>query len=146
MVRSILAIIAGFVCAFGTIIATDFSLLAVLPKTFAEGGPGTAVLVALLGAYAVGSALGGYVAAFVAGRSEIKHSLTLGLVFLALGLASVVCFKLMPQPPPGSEAAAEMQPPPLWFGVATLVQVVPVTVLGGCLRVWQKLCRPGHSA
>jgi hypothetical protein len=142
MFRSIFALIAGVVCTTLAVVALDF----VLMVAFGKEGPGGGGLLVLLGSYAACSALGGFVTALVAGRSEVRHSLSLGLVFLTIGLASTAFFLLVPQAVPAAEAGAAAQQLPPWFAVVSLAQVVPATVLGGCLRVWQRLLWPGRSA
>jgi hypothetical protein len=71
----------------------------------------------------VNAAIGGYVAALVAGRSELKHALAFGAVLTVAGIIALVFSA-------GNE--------PLWYQLARTCFALPSTTIGGSLRAHQQ--------
>ena len=74
--------------------------------------PLSAFLVVIAG-WILGSLVGGWLTARIAGASGIRHGLVLGALLTCAGIANNL-----------------MIPPPLWFWCASLVVFVPVAYLG----------------
>jgi hypothetical protein len=96
-VRSILAVIAGFLAMMAVVIVC--TLLSVMIFHLKSGHP-TPVYLALNVVYSLGAAvLGGWVAGRIARRSPIGHGIALGVVMLAFSI-----FQLL-HPAPGQPFA-----------------------------------------
>src|SRR5262245_14728026 len=136
MLRSVLAVVVGFVAASVVMIVVEslngrvfYPELArqaegvtdrqALRQIFA-GAPVGALLVVLLG-WVLGSLVGGLATARFGKSSPVGHALALGVVLTLAGIANNL-----------------MMPPPLWFWVAGLVVFVPVACAGALLA-------PGRS-
>src|SRR6266849_268701 len=121
MLRSILAVIVGFVLAMVLAFGTDALLVLALPGTFSPDRPTpTAFLILILGYVFFYSVVGGYVTAVVAGRAEMKHSLALGVILMALGIVSVLWAVLIP-----ADASHAGEQPPLWWAVCCIALALP---------------------
>jgi hypothetical protein len=82
-IRSILAVIAGYVAM--AVVVVILTLLCVAIFHLQSGHP-TPVYLALNMAYSLAAAaLGGWVAARIAGRSPVAHGVALAVLILALG-------------------------------------------------------------
>jgi hypothetical protein len=142
VLRSILAVVVGFVVAMILAFGTDYLLVLALPGMFPKDQPTpTAFLILSLAYLFLYGILGGYLTAAVAGRAELKHGLALGLVFLALGVISTVFTLLAPA---GSRPPDET--PPLWYVACCLALSLPGPLAGGWLRALGKgksLAGPG---
>jgi hypothetical protein len=131
IIRSILAVVAGFVVASAVMMAVEavngrylypeLGKLAegvtdreVLRSIFA-GAPAGAFLVVILG-WVLGSLAGGCVAAWIGRRAPVGHALVLGGLLTLGGIANNL-----------------MIPPPLWFWVAGLVVLIPAAYAGARL-------------
>jgi len=131
VVRSVLAVIAGFVAASAVMILTEsingHVLYPELGKA-AEGmtdreavralmatAPTGALLVVLLG-WALGSFVGGFLTARIGRNSPVAHALVLGLLLTLAGIANNL-----------------MLPPPVWFWLPTLVAFLPAAIVGARL-------------
>jgi MFS family permease len=131
VVRSILAVIAGFVAASavmmliemvnGRVLYPELGKLAegvtdkeVLRALLADAPVG-AFLVVLLG-WGLGSLLGGFLAARIGWNSPVAHALVLGVLLTLAGIANNL-----------------MIPPPGWFWIPTLVVFLPAAYLGARL-------------
>lgn len=128
IVRSILAIIAGFVVIGALSFGTDAALMAagVLPP---HGQPvSTPLLLLAQGYVAVYAIFGCWLAAYLAPSHPMRHALILG----ALGLA----FNLM-------NAAALWNLYPKWFTILSLALVMPYAWIGGRLR--ERQLSPGMA-
>ncbi len=125
MLRSILAIIAGSVTWAVTALGADGILMAAFPAWFGEGGRVESVPVLLLMMFysLAFSALGGYVAAWLARRAEVKHAFILGVLQLAMG--AVASYQMW-------------DTAPAWWHLTFLPLVLPANVLGGFLRASRK--------
>jgi hypothetical protein len=129
MVRSVFAVIAGFVLVFVLSVGTDGLLMLLFPGQVAEhGSPGTGLLLLVLGYCFAYLVVGGYVTGWIAGRAEVTHGVVLGGLGLVVGLAMTLpaLLGLVPVPP-------EQSLPP-WYAVACFLSAITGPTLGGCLR------------
>ena len=131
VIRSIPAVIAGFVAASAVMMAVEtvngrllYPELAKLAeglkdreaiKEVLAGAPVGAWLVVVLG-WVLGSLAGGFLAAWISQKAPDVHSLVLGGLLTLAGIANNL-----------------MLPPPLWFWILTLVVFLPATYLGARL-------------
>jgi hypothetical protein len=67
-------------------------------------------------------AAGGYVAAWVAGRSEARHAVIMGMIQLAMTVGAMIAL-------PGNA--------PLWFWIAGMALMAPAAWCGGIIRAKQ---------
>ena len=119
-IRSILAVIGGYLIMAGCIGAVNGLIMTLFPRMVGGGSsPTLAYLIVNLASGAGFAILGGYVTALLAKRSEIKHALGLGGLALFLGVVSLIMYY-------GRQ--------PLWYQIALLVIVLPSVLLGGILR------------
>lgn len=129
--RSILAVVVAFVAASVVMMAvewvnghylnpelgkaaegiTDREAL----RALLAGAPAAALLVVVFG-WALGSLAGGFVAAWIAGRTPAGHAMMLGGLLVLAGVANNL-----------------MIPPPLWFWIAGLVVLLPAAYAGAHL-------------
>ncbi len=117
MMRSVWAILAGFILIGLLVFGTDAILRTISPGSFNEGG-GTrnlAILIVQMVYSAAYGVIGSYVAASLAPSSPMKHALILGVigVFAAAMLWGHV---------------------PSWFLIINVLLVLPFAWLGGRLR------------
>ncbi len=133
VLRSVVAVLAGFIVASVVMMAVEFanghlfhpdlaraaegvtdreSLRALL-----EQAPVTALLVVVAG-WILGAVAGGWIAARLATRARLGHGLTLGVLLTMAGVASNL-----------------MLPPPLWFWVVSLPVFLPAVYLGARLAL-----------
>jgi hypothetical protein len=117
MIRSALAVIAGIV----VLTATSFAIEALVRPLMGGGMSGRSLPESIfqLAYTAACIAAGGYVTAWVAQRSEVRHAAIMGAIEVVLTLMAMQAF-------PGKA--------PLWFWIATLVITVPAAWVGGLLR------------
>lgn len=129
--RSIAAVVAGFIAASivmmliesinGQVLYPDLAKAATGIKdrdtlrTLLATAPMGAFLVVLAG-WMLGSLIGGWIAARLAGRATVWHGLALGALLTLAGLANNL-----------------MLPPPLWFFIASLLLLLPATYVGARL-------------
>ena len=121
MLRSILAVAAGFALWTVLWLGSNGLTAAAAPDAFNPDGSTDAVglLLLFLVLSVVFSVVSGYVTALVARRKEAQHALYLGLLLLAVGLfVQVQVWDLMP----------------LWYHLLFLVLLVPAALVGGRLR------------
>lgn len=127
-VRSILAVVVGFVAASLVMMAVEMVNGRVLyPELgkMAEGvtdreavrailatAPVGAFLVVLLG-WALGSLVGGFLAAWIGSHAPHGHAIVLGVLLTLAGIANNL-----------------MIPPPVWFWVPTLLVFLPAACVG----------------
>src|SRR5262245_14948579 len=131
VIRSILAVIAGFVAASavmmvvetinGHVLYPELAKLSegvtdqeVIRQIFANAPIG-ALLVVIFG-WLAGSFLGGLVTAWISPAAPVAHALVLGALLTLAGIANNL-----------------MLPPPLWFWVVTLIVFVPAACAGARL-------------
>ena len=131
VIRSILAVIAGFVAASAVMMIVETAngqlLYPELGKR-AEGvtdrqeikaimasAPIGALVVVLVG-WALGSVAGGFLATLISRKPPGGHALMLGTLLTLAGVANNL-----------------MLPPPLWFWIATFAVFLPATYVGARL-------------
>lgn len=129
MLRSIGAIVSGFVLIAALSFGGDFVLRAAVPGAFdAAGAVGsTPVLVAILAYVAVFAVFGCYVAARLAPSRPMAHALVLGALGLAFNVAGTI---------------AMWNTAPAWYHATALALVMPYAWLGGRIRE-RELARAG---
>ena len=119
--RSVLAIVAGFILIGLLAIGTDGIAHAIRPEIFGPNSstsnvPYLIIAIIYVGVYATA---GCWLAATLAGRRPMLHALILGLLGLVFNLAAV----------PGMWALF-----PHWYTVVSLILVMPFAWLGGRIR------------
>lgn len=122
MLRSILAVLAGFLTWTVLWLTSNAAIAAALPDAFrADGSTDSAgILLVILLLSVVFSLIAGYVAAIVARRAIMKHALALGLLQLAVGLfVQIQYWNLMP----------------LWYHLSFLALLLPGILVGARLRL-----------
>jgi hypothetical protein len=130
MLRSVLAVVVGFMVTLVASVGTDVVLVLLLPHSFTEGKPPSLGLSLGILAYCfVYVVLGGYVTACIARRAEVRHALTLGGIALAIGVAMTL---------PALFRHGDGHETPGWYIAVTLGYVLPATALGGWLRAMQR--------
>jgi hypothetical protein len=130
MLRSVLAVVVGFVVTAAASVGTDGVLMLLLPRAVLETQPPPpGLLVGIMFYCFVYAVLGAYVTAVIARRAEVRHALVLGGIALAIGIASTLPVLL------GKSSDPQM---PAWYLVLALAQVIPATLLGGYLRARQR--------
>lgn len=131
IVRSILAVIAGFVAASAVMMCVETLNGRVLYPELGKAAqgmtdreaigalmasaPAGALLVVLFG-WALGSVAGGFLAAWIASDAPVRHALFLGVLLTVAGIANNLGL-----------------PPPGWFWAASLLVLLPAAYAGGTL-------------
>jgi hypothetical protein len=120
-VRSIVAIGAGFFAIQMLSLGGDAVFRALAPQGFDAQGHalGSRTFLISLIYVAAFECIGGYITARLAIVEPLKHALWLGLFILALNLVYVVL----------TWGGA-----PVWYQIASLLVIVPMTLLGGKFR------------
>jgi len=124
MVRSVLAIVAGFLFIGLLAFATDGVAHTLRPDIFGPNSstsnvPYLVIAIIYVGVYAT---VGCWLAAVIAGRWPMRHALILGVLGLVFNLVAVPgMWRLFPH----------------WYTVVSLILVMPFAWLGGRLREWQ---------
>lgn len=119
MVRSVLAVAAGFFATAVLSLAADLVFRAVAPQAFGGGARSSGVLLAILAYTGIFGATGGYITARIAIQRPLAHALALGVIALLVN---------------GAVAVAARGTVPVWYQVATLLIIIPAALLGGALR------------
>jgi len=130
-IRSVLAVIAGFTAASVVMMLVEtingkvlYPELGKLPEGMTDreairallaNAPVGALLVVLLG-WALGSLLGGFIAARIGRNAPMAHALTFGGLLTLAGIATNF-----------------MIPPPAWFWIPTAIVFIPAAFAGGRL-------------
>jgi hypothetical protein len=124
MIRSILAVLAGFLFIGAVGFILNVALLAVFPDAFDAQGrvQRTSLLPLILGYVAVVMVLGAYLTARLAAHRPLEHALVLGAFGLLFNLAGTL---------------AQWDRAPAWYHLTALALVLPLAWLGGRLRVRQ---------
>lgn len=130
MLRSILAVAAGFVTIAVLSFGTDAALRTLLPGAVdATGRMASGPLLGLTLAYvAVYAVAGCYLAARLAPNAPMRHALVLGVLGLLFTLAAT---------------AATWSLAPAWYHGVSLAVVMPYAWLGGLLRERELAGRAG---
>ena len=123
MIRSLLAVLTG-TTVWGLLWTTGNDVLVrIIPEAVRGDGRVEYVpaLIILLVLSVVLSVLAGGLTAWIARKRETKHTLALGIVQFAIGMAVQIQYiDLMP----------------LWYYAFFLLLLIPGNVAGGILRVW----------
>lgn len=122
MLRSILAVVAGFLYIGALSVGADFLVRSAMPDAFGANGRTDSVPL-LLGIQlyvAVFAVSGCYLAARLAGRAPMRHAMILGALGLVFNVAGMI---------------AMWDTAPVWFHVLALALVLPYAWAGGRLRV-----------
>jgi hypothetical protein len=124
IVRSIVAVGAGFFATSMLSLGGDAAFRAVAPQAFdahgyAREGGNLLVVLAYVGVF---ECAGGYITARLAIRQPLGHAFVLGVVVLVPSLVvSVLTWNTTPK----------------WYQIAALALIVPMSLLGGKLRELQ---------
>jgi hypothetical protein len=129
MIRSVLAVLAGIVALTVTSFAIEAVTDPLMRWIFAdEPSDRTAinhsvpVRLFMLIYTTLCVAVGGYVTAWVARRSEVRHAVIMGAIQLAMTAGAMIAL-------PGQA--------PLWFWIAGMALMAPAAWCGGIIRVGQ---------
>jgi len=124
MIRSIAAVLAGFLAVAGLSLATDevLHLLRVYPP-WGVAMTNTWLFVLALSYRIVYTVLGGWITARLAPRAPMRHVTVLAIIGLIAGAAGVAV------------TIGRSDLGPLWYPVAIFITAYPCTWLGGALRV-----------
>ncbi len=131
VIRSILAVIAGFVAATvimmivetanGRVFYPDLGKRAQgvtdreEVRAIMASAPIGALVVVLVG-WSLGSLVGGFLATLIGRTASGEHALALGVLLTLAGVANNL-----------------MLPPPMWFWIATFIVFIPATYVGASL-------------
>jgi hypothetical protein len=120
--RSTAAIFSGFVAVVVLSLGTDqiMHLLGVYPP-WDKPMHDTGLLVLALSYRMIYTAIGGFIAAWLAPEAPMRHAVILGLIGLVPGGAGVI-------------AGAAMDLGPLWYPIALALTGLPCCCLGGVLH------------
>ena len=129
MVRSAVAVVAGYVLIVALVMAFDVihGTLVGVPE---KGQVPLEYMIINLASGAVAGVIGAYMTAMIAGRAPTQHALALGIFSLVVGIATSVKYW-------GDQ--------PVWYQATLLGMVVPLAFVGGRLRAWQMKRRPSAS-
>lgn len=121
MVRSILAIVAGFIFIAALSLGADAVLRASMPGVFSPTGriDSVPVLLLIIGYVFVFAVAGCYLTARLAPRRPLMHALVLGVLGLLFNIAGTI---------------AVWESAPAWYHAVALLLVMPAAWLGGRLR------------
>jgi hypothetical protein len=120
MVRSILAVLAGIVIWAVLWVGGNAILATLLAEQYkAEKKDYVPMLLLLIVLSFIFSILAGYLTARLAQRKEIAHTLVLGVLQLAMGIAAQM---------------ANYEALPLWYHIIFLLLLIPGNLFGGMLR------------
>jgi len=129
--RSLAAVLAGFITASIVMMLVESINGRVLYPGLAKAAEGVkdreamralfaaapvGALLVVIGGWTLGSFIGGWVAARLAGRATTGHALVLGVLLMLAGLANNL-----------------MLPPPLWFWIVSMVVFLPAAYAGARL-------------
>lgn len=120
MVRSIFAVIAGFIFIGALSFGADIVLKNLMPSAFSPTGrvDSPAVLFLIIGYVFVFAVAGCYLAANLAPQNPMKHALILGILGLLFNIIGTV---------------AMWNAAPAWYHIVSLLFVMPAAWLGGRL-------------
>jgi hypothetical protein len=133
MFRSILAVVAGIVALTIVSFAIEAAVDPLLMHLFPAALPDAAALARSLSArllmlaYTTFSiAVGGYVTAFIARRSRLKHAAIMGAIEMAFTL-----YVMIAAPFPEAHSA------PRWGGIVGMILMIPAACLGAAIQAKQ---------
>ena len=133
MIRSILAVAAGLVVltivSFAIEVAVDPLLMHMFPRTLpdAEALAGSLPARVFMVVYTTFSiAVGGYVTAWTARRSQITHAAVMGAIEVAFTLYVMIAMPFV-----------EAHPAPRWIWIPGLILMIPAACLGAAIQAKQ---------
>lgn len=119
MIRSILAVLAGNIIWAILFLGSNAILARLLPAQIkADKIESVPALLLLLALSLIFSIIAGYITARIAKRKEITHTLVLGVLQLAMGIAAQM---------------ANYDAVPLWYHIVFLLLLIPGNLFGGWL-------------
>jgi len=129
MLRSILAIVVGFLVIGGLVGVTDLAMHSVVPDRFAaNGGVTDPLLLMITELYVfVYAAFGCWLCARIAGRRPMFHALVLGVLGFIFNIV-------------GTSMTWQLYP--AWYHIVALILVMPAAWLGGRIAERQFENRP----
>ncbi len=132
MLRSIAAVLVGFVLIGALSVGADMVLRQAMPTAFDAAGrvDSVPVLLLMMGYVGLFAVTGCYLTARLAPRRPMLHAMVLGVLGLAFNVAGSV---------------ALWDTAPVWYHVASLTLVMPYAWLGGRIRE-SELARGGRGA
>jgi hypothetical protein len=123
MLRSLFAILGGYIAMSVGIGLTTFAASRLFPGIAVHGQPTPGYILINLAYSAVFGVFGGYMAALIAGREPLKHAIILAAVCYLFFLMAM-----------GAPTPPDMPPWPFWYKVGLLIVLGPSVTLGGFLR------------
>lgn len=125
MVRSILAIVVGFIFIGVLAFGTDAALRSAMPGAFGANGrvDGVPLLLFTQLYVFVYAVAGCYLAAWIAGRKPMQHALILGVLGLVFNVVGTVKM---------------WDTAPAWYHIVALLLVMPAAWVGGMIRARQQ--------
>ena len=133
MLRSIVAIVVGFLFIGALAFGTDYLVRSGVPGVYDAAGRMESVpwLLITLAYVFVFATAGCWLAAYIAGRQPMKHALILGVLGLVFNIAGT---------------ASMWNTAPAWYHIVALLLVMPAAWLGGRIRERQLARRAGVAA
>ena len=121
MLRSVVAIVVGFLLIGALAMGTDMLVMQAFPSAFNEAGRTSDMsLLMLMAAYvAVYAILGCYVTARLAPNRPMRHALILGALGLIMNIAATISL---------------WDTAPAWYHILNLLLVMPYAWIGGRIR------------
>ncbi|MBV9773508.1 MAG: hypothetical protein JO040_06135 [Gemmatimonadetes bacterium] len=121
MLRSVIAVLTGFLLIGALSVGADALLLRALPTAFDAAGrvDSVPVLLLIIGYVGIFAVSGCYLAARLAPRAPMRHALILGVLGLLFNVAGTI---------------ARWDSAPAWYHVVSLVLVLPYAWAGGRIR------------
>ena len=125
MVRSILAIVVGFIFIGVLAFGTEAALHSAMPSAFGANGRVDSVpLLLFIQLYVFVYAVAGcYLAAWIAGRKPMQHALILGVLGLVFNVVGTM---------------KTWDTAPAWYHIVALLLVMPAAWVGGMIRAGQQ--------
>jgi hypothetical protein len=122
MLRSVLAVVAGFLVTTLLAVGADLALRALVPGAFSPDGriERTSLLLLALAYGAASAVVGAYVTGRLAPSRPVTHALVLGAIALALGILA---------------SASRWDHAPAWYHLAALALTLPSAWAGGTLAM-----------
>jgi hypothetical protein len=123
LVRSILAVLAGYLVLVVGIGVTDFVLSLLSPSGYPNGpkpGAKWMIIELVIGAFLI--VCGGYLTASLARRAEMRHALALGVLTATIAAISLIIYHGLQ---------------PVWFQLVVVLVAIPAALAGGRLKFRQ---------
>ena len=131
MLRSILAIVVGFVLIAALAMGTDMVVMRAFPAAFSAAGTTNdlSILMLMAGYVAVYAIIGCYVTARLAPNRPMRHALILGGLGLVMNIVATISL---------------WGTAPAWYHIVNLLLVMPYAWIGGRIRERQ-LAQSGQA-